>query len=194
MISCPKPRTLSLESKSTGDCQCCYLGCMDSFRLSTLSPRILAVGFLSANWAIIHVASFSDQTCFLRWDVFGWWGREQATCSRLARGSFSCLSTEPEIASPLHPKAPALLCSGCSPPSALLELKFSERVADAFFVKIHSPWQSSRAHGNAYLFDLAFVWLALYLVCFALCRSFSLQIFMFRFLGPRFYLFCWLAS
>jgi hypothetical protein len=27
----------------------------------------------------------------------------------------------------------------------------------AFFVEIHSPWQSSRAHGNSYLCDLAFV-------------------------------------
>lgn len=55
-------------------------------------------------------------------------------------------------------------------PPIFLELKFSKLVAEAFFVEIHSPWQSSRAHGNAYLFDLAFVWLAL---CFALCGSFS---------------------
>ena len=75
-------------------------------------------------------------------------------------------------------------------PPIFLELKFSKLVAEAFFVEIHSPWQSSRAHGNAYLFDLAFVWLALYFVCFALCGSFSPpQIFMFKFLGLHFYLF-----
>ena len=53
-------------------------------------------------------------------------------------------------------------------PPVFLELKFSKLVAEAFFVEIPSPWQSSRAHGNAYLFDLAFVCLALYFVCFAL--------------------------
>lgn len=82
----------------------------------------------------------------------------------------------PEIASdllPLHLMLPGPLCSGCSLPAALLELKFSELVADAFFVEIHSPWQTSRVHGNADLLDLAFVWLALYFVCFALCSSFS---------------------
>lgn len=49
----------------TGDCQCCYLGCIDSFYLNTLSPRILVltgvltVGLLSANWPSMSMLQVS---------------------------------------------------------------------------------------------------------------------------------------
>lgn len=109
----------------------------------------------------------------------------------LGEGSSACLErTKYSVTCTSLPQCSRGALCWLQPSFGPLELKFSELVADTFFVEIHSPWQSSRAHGNAYLFDLAFVWLALYLVCFALCSSFSLQISMFRFLGPHFYLFC----
>lgn len=84
----------------------------------------------------------------------------------LGAGSW-CLSAAPKVTRDQLAAAAASRL-----PSAFLKLKFSQLVAEAFFVEIHSPWPSSRVHSNAYLLDLVFVWLAFYFVCFALCSSF----------------------
>lgn len=173
---------------------------MNSRHLSTLDPGILAEKYWrrpfylqiqkrrpSSKLRISVTRIVSDKGLY--WGAWGGSGLPAPVL--LGEGPSVCPqspgATESTL-SDLRPSTPTLPC--CSAVAAALlqpfwNWTFPNWWQTTFFVEIHSPWQSSRAHGNTYLFDLALVWLALYLVCFALCGSFSLQIFMFRFLGPH---------